>query len=578
MKFIENTTTRFFFIIILVLHVFACSNNIKKIEFNKEEQRLIDSIHKYNYNNPDKAIALLHEFLKGTKDKTNRKFIYGALAYNHKTKNSEDSTLYYFQKGLNFSETTEDIVNYKYEIGLFYEEHYNYEDALIYYKQCFDLAKAENSLNDLKKIHHSLKLLKNKVLESEEALLFLEENYSKEKGKATKITDKNIRYIRKDLIEAYVSRKQIDKALLLIEEGTEEANTRNNMEFLFSLFKLKAEAYLKKKEMGQAIKACDQAKIYSEVLQNQKYIDQANYVLAKIKLKLNEPEEAISLTQNILVNKEDKSVEQLSNYYKLLADSYEQIDSSTLSVAYHKKHNIKKESATEKRIALIDNIDRIGLDEEILERKKQEGKTLYWNIAFVVLLLFGFIFFLRNKKIQKNNQKKFDDLMLKIEESEKDNKILKVENVDTKTSLIETSKEGIIKTLEKEIVEEQHIDDEKVSEILLKIKMLEDKQYFLRQDCTLHNMAKKLKTNTTYLSRIFNTHLGKTFSAYLNALRINYIIIELKNNKRIRAYSTKAISQDLGYKTVDSFNKYFKQATGITPSVYIKKLQKETYS
>ena len=118
------------------------------------------------------------------------------------------------------------------------------------------------------------------------------------------------------------------------------------------------------------------------------------------------------------------------------------------------------------------------------------------------------------------------------------------------------------------------IDDDKIKEILSKIKQLEDKKYYLKQDCTMHNMAKRLKTNTSYLSNITNNHLNKTFSNYINELRIDYVILELKNNKRLRSYSVKAISEEIGYKSADSFAKYFKEATGLTPSVYIKKINR----
>ncbi|THF49527.1 AraC family transcriptional regulator [Flavobacterium supellecticarium] len=119
------------------------------------------------------------------------------------------------------------------------------------------------------------------------------------------------------------------------------------------------------------------------------------------------------------------------------------------------------------------------------------------------------------------------------------------------------------------------ITDERINDILEKLKKLEQQKYFLRQDCTLHKVAKKLKTNTAYLSRIVNNELGKSFSNYINELRINYVISELKSNSRLRAYSINAIADEIGYKSPDSFSKYFKEATGISPAVYIRKIEKK---
>ena len=118
------------------------------------------------------------------------------------------------------------------------------------------------------------------------------------------------------------------------------------------------------------------------------------------------------------------------------------------------------------------------------------------------------------------------------------------------------------------------IKNEKVNEILEKLVALEEKKYFLKQECTLHNVAKKLKTNTSYLSKIVNNELGKNFNTYINELRINYIIIELKNNSKLRSYSVNAIAIEIGYKRPDAFTRSFKEVTGLTPATYIKKVNK----
>ncbi|HDZ04569.1 MAG TPA: AraC family transcriptional regulator [Maribacter sp.] len=59
-------------------------------------------------------------------------------------------------------------------------------------------------------------------------------------------------------------------------------------------------------------------------------------------------------------------------------------------------------------------------------------------------------------------------------------------------------------------------------------------------------------------------------------LRINSIINELKTNKQLRSYSVKAIAEEIGYKSADSSSKYFKKNTGLSPSSYIKKFNKDS--
>ena len=109
-------------------------------------------------------------------------------------------------------------------------------------------------------------------------------------------------------------------------------------------------------------------------------------------------------------------------------------------------------------------------------------------------------------------------------------------------------------------------------QILEGLNKLEKQEYFLRQDCNSYNVAKKIKTNTSYLSKVVNSHYQKNFNAYINDLRINYAVLKLKNDNRFRKFSIQSIAEEVGYKSADSFTKYFKKQTGLNPSFYIKKL------
>lgn len=118
------------------------------------------------------------------------------------------------------------------------------------------------------------------------------------------------------------------------------------------------------------------------------------------------------------------------------------------------------------------------------------------------------------------------------------------------------------------------ISSEKEKEILDKLKILENKFYYLKPDFTQQYAARKIKTNTSYLSIIVNNHYDKTFSEYLNELRINYVIKEMISNSTYRKYSTQAIAESVGFKNAVSFTKSFNKRTGVTPVQFIKGLEK----
>lgn len=116
------------------------------------------------------------------------------------------------------------------------------------------------------------------------------------------------------------------------------------------------------------------------------------------------------------------------------------------------------------------------------------------------------------------------------------------------------------------------IDNE--NEILANFKNLIDKKEYLKSDFTQQSVAKKIKTNTTYLSNIVNKHYQKSFSNYLNELRINFVINEIITNSRYREYTTQAIAESAGFKNADSFTTSFKKKTGITPFQFINEVKK----
>ena len=161
-------------------------------------------------------------------------------------------------------------------------------------------------------------------------------------------------------------------------------------------------------------------------------------------------------------------------------------------------------------------------------------------MAFLILL---WIY----KKQQRDNQQKFEELLQKLASN----------------------------PAEKEVTEtntKYQISDEKITKILVGLEKFEQSKAFLNQNTSLVTVAKKLNTNTTYLSQIVNEQKGITFKNYITELRINYVLHQLKKDKVLRSYSVKAIAKELGFKSEGAFSRAFKKQTGIYPSFFIKNL------
>lgn len=117
------------------------------------------------------------------------------------------------------------------------------------------------------------------------------------------------------------------------------------------------------------------------------------------------------------------------------------------------------------------------------------------------------------------------------------------------------------------------LTDEKEKEILIALEKLIGREHHLKSDFSLQSAAKRIKTNTTYLSHVVNKNYGKSFSEYFNELKVNYVIHQLMENKTYRKYSTQAMAESVGYKSAVSFTRSFKKRTGVTPVQFLKSIE-----
>ncbi len=123
-------------------------------------------------------------------------------------------------------------------------------------------------------------------------------------------------------------------------------------------------------------------------------------------------------------------------------------------------------------------------------------------------------------------------------------------------------------------IETISIADDVINKILEDLKDFERNKVFLRRDITSSMLAKKLNTNTTYLSKTINASKQKSFVQYLNDLRIEYSIKKIEHDLKFRKYTIKAISREVGFNSSEAFSNAFKKKTGIYPSYFIKNLDK----
>ena len=119
----------------------------------------------------------------------------------------------------------------------------------------------------------------------------------------------------------------------------------------------------------------------------------------------------------------------------------------------------------------------------------------------------------------------------------------------------------------------QKIAEDKSQQIFDKLcRLMEDEQLYTQPQLTRETLIERLGTNHTYFSKIIKEKANMNYAQFVNSYRINKAIAILSDKSQI-GYPLKKLSSDLGFSSVSTFYKLFKEATGISPSAYRKSLE-----
>ena len=88
-------------------------------------------------------------------------------------------------------------------------------------------------------------------------------------------------------------------------------------------------------------------------------------------------------------------------------------------------------------------------------------------------------------------------------------------------------------------------------------------------DLSLSDAAEGLHLSKFYISHTISRQLGLTFSDFINTLRIDAACAALEGERKIAD-----IAGDVGYGSIRTFNRIFKEKTNMTPYEYRQKIKK----
>ncbi|WGD35682.1 AraC family transcriptional regulator [Olleya sp. YS] len=438
------------------------------------------------------------------------------------------------------------------------------------YTKALNIAKSINNYKFQSIILTQLGYVKSVIGDHEKALSYQKEALKLNRGQ-TQIGDSNNEDRRLSaeisslyfISRSYINSKQKDSAKAYIDEAININELVKDSCLSKAFYRTKGEVDLLYNNFKQAISNFEISKTYCLPLsKGDSLLYSGCYGRAYMGLK--QYDKAISVLEkgahDYGVRQEEEGF--MDDHYKLLAKAYKHTGNIEKSNFYFEKYIHTTEEFSKIQDTVISSFKneelksfKAELDAIKSESNKKGNYLKYLALVASIVILALLFFLLKFYRNKKQNEIKFQELLSKFNTSDSNTKI-----VDTKDEVLDESTST-------------EVNEEVKQQILEGLLKLEEQEYFLKKECNSYNVAKKIKTNTSYLSKVINAHYQKNFNTYINDLRINYAIIRLKEDSRFRSFSIQSIAEELGYKSADSFTKYFKQHTDLNPSFYIKQLK-----
>ncbi len=261
--------------------------------------------------------------------------------------------------------------------------------------------------------------------------------------------------------------------------------------------------------------------------------------------------------------------------YAISKRYYEKVkDNDQLAVARAKKDSVTG-VLLDKRSELLDKTYH-QLEQRGVEAERSGNIKTVAIFGVILLLVSGAGFFIIYHKKKKQQLAQFKYILDHLHKKEAPRTI-------TKPSAVAEQSSAMYIPPVPEAVEPQSVPDAREKRIMTEeteLKLLkgldefEKSDLFLDSELSLSSLATRLNTNTRYLSQVIKDHRKTDFNSYINELRVNYIVDKLKNDPGWKDYKISALASIAGFSSHSQFAAVFKTFVGLSPSVFIKYLDK----
>lgn len=560
MHFVRLKTSCIFFLCILFFTPILGQTDITFSQKQLSEQHTFIEEHLYKLHDIEKYIDLfLQQSLKENNDVFTAKAYYYLSKVNRKKRNLTRA-LEEINQAISIIDHTSNqytLSRFFHHKGAIYYLNSNYSEALVNYLKADSIGKTHNTIEDQLILDYDIAMLKLNTKNTKTAIRVFE--------KTTKSYDS---LLLKKPEKLYLKKRYINMLLGLGKAYTVDSS------YAKALTTYNKSLYLSN-ELNYAIGVCYSIGGKGNVLTTQKKYTDAVYEIQKAKkiadsLKLNRVlpyllydegkcfyaekkyrKAIFSFTQSDSITTANQlNFLELNELYKFIAQSHihlgEHIKANKVYDTYVKRNSLDEKERLKLYQKIFKDYDLKKVQEEADHATKKsivfEKYFLVTAVTFVGALIFAIIFFFNYRKKQQENISRFEHIINELKSKSKPKN------------------------------KKHALSDEKASKILASLDDFETNLMFLNNKYDLNTLAKKCNTNSNYLSKVINKYKGKKFSEYMSDLRIDYVLVALKEDKKLRSYTIQSIAQEIGFNKAESFAKSFKKRTGLNPSYYIKSI------
>ncbi len=568
---------KYFYIFLILVFSFSTSKAQKDIDFTNPKSiktfKVPDSLNKIpftglykkyinNLHNTSKALFYMHCYLK-------KGFIVSdsikiARAYHRLSQISIDSlSLPYLNQSILYSKNSKHALypSLAYLLkGNIYFKNANYKKALDNYFKANDIAKKVNPQLACK-VKFNIGLLKTRIGENEEALKIFEEY--RRHIEDEKYTNTRSYLLSLNAIAHSQSRiNQLDNATATNNFGIKHALAQKDTT-LYNYFVMNEGVNLFLKEQyAQSIDSLLKTVPFLLKENDLSYLIFTRFYLGKSFLNSNMTEKALAQFKAVdtLLKERLDFAPETRETYKILIDYYKKNDDKEKQLFYLNRLTVcdsilrSNYKYINKKIISDFDTPEILLEKEkiIAELNTSNTTKTKWVIMAVSFSLFICLLLLyRNRKTRKEYEQKFEKLINHPPQKPTPSIEQPKKYEETKSAL---SKEVITKI------------EKGLNSFVLKNE-------YLDKNVSIGSLAKKMDSNSKYVSQYINYYEKKKFTDYINELRIEHAIERIKSDSKFRKYTIKAISEAVGFSNPVSFSRAFLKKTGIKPSYFVKKVE-----